>query len=184
MIEAPYFRQEQEDTCGPATARMALALHGVHFQRESAIAEEMGVCSVCGTTRRSMQRALSILPSHEIPSASFAELRECLDAGHVVVVDAPHPYDGIGHYYLVLGANGSLVCHDSWDGPYMSFQEHDFRRRWEGYHHNASYRGWMVAVKRPQDDLSSHMIVSSSAGQTKFHVDASTGLALPHEKIF
>ena len=146
----PYFEQEREYTCGPASARMVLASVGVR-RKEHQVARVLGTKRV-GTKdddfiKLARKYGLRYL---YMRNASLHRLRRLQHEGYKIIVSYYYAPDKVGHY-AVLKKVGSGYVHlfDPWAGPKHRYKISYFQKlwNWSVCSEPDTNRRWFFAVR-------------------------------------
>ena len=147
----PYYEQEREHTCGPASGRMILASFGVH-RREHDIARVLRTRKT-GTN----DDAFIILAKKYqlkylfMKNADLQKLKTLQKNGYKIIVSYWYSPDKSGHY-AVLKKIGSKYVHlfDPWAGPKHKYSLAYFFKLWDWSlcKEPDTNRRWFFAVKR------------------------------------
>lgn len=137
-------RQPDEDSCGPVSLKMALALLG----RRASVARLRDLCQTNknGTTTNNMIRAIRRLglPSLIVEKTTLTHLLSALktrpQSRRAIIVSYLYALDELnqpkpdsGHWAVVSSfrrSSGRIVLLDSYTGQKISYPWTEFRRRW------------------------------------------------------
>lgn len=150
LIKIPYYKQQTEYTCGPASVRMILASFGIK-KSESQIAQKVLVTKKFGTSRKNIQKLLSFFGirftvySH----ASLSLADRALQKGNTLIINyfdlPPDPED---HYAVIVGITSShIILHDPYWGRYFEIKRTVFLKRWRNQKLKKKYTGWMIEIQ-------------------------------------
>src|SRR3989344_446487 len=137
-INAPFFWQDTEYTCGPASLQMVLSFLG-DFKSEIELAKKAETSKETGTSHSGMiETAKGEGFFVYINSDSNAEeMKYFLALGHPVIVDFLEPSSDIGHYAVTtaIGRGGlffrEMIClNDPWNGRDYKISLKEFEKRW------------------------------------------------------
>ncbi|MBI5797420.1 C39 family peptidase [Candidatus Woesearchaeota archaeon] len=149
-MELPYYPQEAEHTCGPASGRMILASLGVRRR-------EHDIAMVLGTKRNGTNDEDFIKLAHKYrlhyiskKNATFDGLKKLQKKGYKIIVSYWYTPDKTGHY-AVLRKVGRKYVHlfDPWAGPKHKYSISYFRKLWDWSlcDEPDTNRRWFFAVK-------------------------------------
>jgi len=149
MLKIPFYKQEEDYTCGPVTIKMVLDFFGA---KESVNNLKIKCCvsREKGTTRSKMVKTLASydLHLHAHAGSSIREIRELLDKEKAIIVNFREPSSGEGHYAVVNGLKDDvIVLQDPYNGPNFPLSTREFVRQWYGYHKTVN-KNWILAVSR------------------------------------
>jgi len=149
MLEIPYYKQEEDYTCGPTAVKMVLGFYGVKESVEN-LKNKCHVSETKGTTRANMIKVLKNfgLHVHAHADASLEEVGELLKKRKAVVVNFREPSSNEGHYAVVRGfKGGKIFLRDPYNGADFSIKTKEFIARWFGYHKSIN-KNWIMAVSQ------------------------------------
>lgn len=147
----PYFAQEKDYSCGPASIRMALAAFGQEVD-ERTLRRRMKTGFVFGTRHHQLARAARAygLYARATTGASFDDLERALGAGRVVIANFVEPTASASHLAPVTALEADrVVLNDPWHGATTSLPREEFKQRWQSKNRLGKgnwYRGWMLEV--------------------------------------
>lgn len=147
LLEVPYFSQERDYTCGPASLRMVLAFYG------RAVAEEMlapllGTNDVMGTERDRMSEIIKHhqLVPYERTDATLEDLRHMINNRMPVIVRHLDDEEDSDHYSVVVGVDETHVTlNDPWFGANRKHELSDFLIHWPCTYEKGQ-TCWMLGV--------------------------------------
>lgn len=139
ILTVPYFKQERNTTCGVASVRMVLALHGKAIS-ETELAD---VCDTgwLGNTPGELVAGIDKLGFNamEIEGITIEYLSHALQEADPIIalIDPAVLYGGIegfGHYVVIIGIeNNSIIFHDPDMDSGQVRASSDFFKSWSGF---------------------------------------------------
>lgn len=153
MIKMPYFKQDTEYSCGPATLQMIFAFYGKKISEELLV-ERLQTTMSAGTEHQSL---INVAEGEGFfvyvnNNSSLEEIRNLLLKNVPVIVRYIEPSHDEGHYSVVVAVKeDSIILNDPWNGEGFIMNNCDFLTRWrsEDSHNDC----WIMALS--QDAFSS-----------------------------
>ena len=150
MLTIPYFQQEKDYWCGPASLQMAFAFFGKSASQTELVAAA-GTTEEKGTDNDKLvkvaQAAGFRVSTKEL--AALEDIQSYLTQNIPVIVNFIEPTDEEGHYAVVVDINDKdIILNDPWNGPNFSIPKADFVNRWHST--NNQHIRWLMAVSREQ----------------------------------
>lgn len=129
-LSVPYFRQEREFSCGPATLRMLLAYRDI-LKTEEELIEALRT-SFEGTCNDIMVDVASRFHACTVHNFSVLDdLFRHIHSDTPVMVNYLNPQGDIGHFAVIVGYTDThLILHDPKNGPEYPITHSDFDARW------------------------------------------------------
>lgn len=131
-LQVPFFKQNTEHTCGPASLRMTLAYYGTQVSEEE-LAHELQTNSEIGTTTTAMVDIAKKYGfySHAHDKSTVDELAHLLSLGLPVVVRFVEPDEDEDHYSVVVAVSDTeVIINDPSNGERFTLAIQDFEERW------------------------------------------------------
>lgn len=132
-MKIPYFKQDTDYTCGPATLQMAFAYYG-NKQSEMDLAKKMKTNSNVGTTHKRMIKVANQngFYAYVNNNSNFDEIVYFLNRKKPVVTHFIEPSSDAGHYAVITSINDKkeIVLNDPWNGKNFTMNKKDFLERW------------------------------------------------------
>lgn len=147
LLSVPFFEQDTDYTCGPASLRMVLAYFG-HSIDEEDLARELGTNDAMGTERDRMSGILKQygLVPFERTDATLDDMRHLLQNGFPVIVRFLEKEENSDHYGVVVGIDEkNIVLNDPWSGLHVLYELGLFMIRWPCTYKNGQ-TCWMLGV--------------------------------------
>jgi ABC-type bacteriocin/lantibiotic exporter with double-glycine peptidase domain len=132
MLKVPYFKQDTDYTCGPATLQMVLAFYGIRISEEK-LAKLLETNDDVGTRHNSMidfsrEEGFNVFVN---TCSKVEEIRRFINEGKSVIVHFLEPDGNVGHYSVVVGIDdNSIFLNDPWNGENFEMNIPDFEKRW------------------------------------------------------
>lgn len=148
MLNVPFFRQDTDHTCGPASLQMSLSFLGT-LKSERALARAAGTTHEAGTRHSAMIDTARRAGFYCYVNAgsTLDEVRHFLSAGLPVIVHFNEPSEDDDHYAVIVGTRGNtLVLNDPWNGKGFTMHRRTFLARWRGRQEGNTYSRWMMVV--------------------------------------
>ena len=149
-MNIPYFKQEVDYFCGPASLQMAFAFFGKTIS-QTEIASQAGTTKEEGTDNDKLvkvaQEAGFRVSTKEL--AALEDIQSYLTQNIPVIVNFIEPTDEEGHYAVVVGIDDKdIILNDPWNGPNFSIPKADFVNRWHST--NNQHTRWLMTVSHEQ----------------------------------
>lgn len=146
MLKVPYFKQDTEYSCGPATLQMIFAFYGKRFS-EKLLTERLKTTISDGTKHKSL---IDIAKSEGFyvyvnNNSSLEEVGSLIIENIPVMVHFIEPSSDDGHYSVVVAVKeDSIILNDPWNGEGFIMSNCDFLARWrsEDSHNDC----WIMAI--------------------------------------
>ncbi len=152
MKKIPFFPQQNEYYCGPATLQMTLEAYGISKSQRS-LAKLAQTNKKVGTSIVGMVKTLRHfnLTVHASNNRSLSDIKKALRAGEVAIICYTEPLMEWGHYAIVQNITDKrihLVDSDARDGK-TSLLLAEFKRRWHDALFTKTVR-WAAFVSAPK----------------------------------
>jgi predicted double-glycine peptidase len=147
VLTIPFYEQNTDYTCGPASLRMVLAYYGRSIPEEELV-PLLGTNDAMGTERNRMGE---IIKSHNLipfeqTDATLDDLRHLLQNQMPVIVRYLEEEENSDHYGVVVGINDThIILNDPWFGPDRRHELGTFLIRWPCTHEKGQ-TCWMLGV--------------------------------------
>ncbi|MFA6536719.1 MAG: cysteine peptidase family C39 domain-containing protein [Candidatus Paceibacterota bacterium] len=146
MLKVPYFKQDNNYSCGAAALQMVLRFYGEIYS-EKHLAEVLGSNKDFGTSHQAMIDFVRKdgFHVHEADFASHDDLKEFLSKNIPVIVNFLEPESNEGHYAVVIGCEvGHIFLNDPWDGKGFKLTIEAFEKRWINGAGTSTH--WLMAI--------------------------------------
>lgn len=151
MVRVPYYEQEREYTCGPASARMVLASVGVKRK-------EHHVAQVLKTKKQGTydKAFLRLVKKYKVQCVykrygTLAVLQALQKKGYKIIISYWYSPEKVGHYAVLKKIGRKYVyLLDPWLGPEHKYSLSYFKKVWGWKHcaHPDRNVYWFFAVKK------------------------------------
>jgi hypothetical protein len=136
----PFFRQGRDNTCGQAVVAMVTNFWGLRTNYQELVNQEnpLNLATSAGMLTNSFRE--KGLVAQDFRKGSLDSIIYEVNQGRPTPVLLDFGNIQSAHYVVVLGYNtkkGTLIIHDSLEGPYVEMEEATFLKMWE----NKSVRG-------------------------------------------
>lgn len=146
-LRVPYFKQDTDYTCGPASLQMVFAHYGIR-ESEKELTKELKTNPEHGTPHQEMiDGALRRgLHAYVNDHATLGEIQYFLGMGIPVIVHFIEIAAQEDHYSVVIGITDThVVLNDPWNGEGLRLSHEVFLQRWTcGTEGNCSR--WLMAL--------------------------------------
>lgn len=148
-MHIPFFKQQQDWTCGPASLRMVLHSFGM-VKTENALVKLLQKKGEPGTPNRSLPEAAEKLKLNYVVrrNASIADVKWYLNQGFGVIISYFDTIEKVGHFAVVKKIDAKKIhLLDPWHGPEHKHLLNDFLPNWRsGFDKD---KRWFIAIKKP-----------------------------------
>lgn len=141
LIEnVPFFRQGSDNTCGQAVISMVVNFWGIKTDYQTLVDQEnrFNLATSAGMLSSSLRK--KGLVAQDFRKGTLTNLLDEVNQGRPTIVLLDFGNVQSAHYVVVLGYNskkGTLIMHDSLEGPYVEMDQAVFLKMWE----NKAVRG-------------------------------------------
>ncbi len=145
----PYYKQETNYTCGPASLRMVMAYLGYSYE-ESELRKMLKTTKVWGTLHKNIVKAAE---KHKLSyvvkrNTSIEELKKSLKKKKVAIVCYMIPQGNIYHYAVVRKIGSKYIyLHDPYLGPDCKYLIEDFIEVWKSDPKHEGDERWFFAIE-------------------------------------
>lgn len=148
MLRVPFFKQDTDYTCGPASLQMVLAFFGDRLSER-----DLGLRLQTEPEKGTRHGPLISVAQEEgfqcyvNANSSLDEIRHFLRRGLPVIIDYSDsdPFDG--HYSVVVAYNHPyVVLNDPWNGRHYKLHHRHFSAQWKDQ--ITSSERWMMVLSR------------------------------------
>lgn len=158
-MKIPFYKQDTEYTCGPASLQMVLSFLG-DFKSEFELARRAKTSKETGTSHGGMietakREGFFVYVNSD---SSAEEIKYFLGLGHPVIVDFLEPSSNIGHYGVATAIKkGGLffretIClNDPWNGGDFKILLNEFEKRWRDP--LTKSKCWLMVVSKEDFNL-------------------------------
>jgi ABC-type bacteriocin/lantibiotic exporter with double-glycine peptidase domain len=150
-LKVPYYKQDTEHTCGPASLQMVLEFYGVHYT-ECELTELLNTNADIGTEHHDMIATVQKtgLYCYVNTQSSLAEIRFLLECKVPVIVQFVEIAEDEDHYSVIVGMNDTyIIFNDPWNGKHVKLPHAVFLHRWRAELVGDNVRWLMAITKRP-----------------------------------
>lgn len=148
-LKIPFFRQNDDFCCGPASLQMAFAFFK-KFENQKKL-ERKAKTSHNGTTHKNMIN-LALKGGfycYVNENSNILEIKDIIKSGLPVIVNFIEPSENEGHYAVVSGfAKSNIVLNDPWNGRNFKMPIQDFEKRWYYIFEKHKYPNWLMAISK------------------------------------
>lgn len=157
VANVPFFRQGQDNTCAQASTSVALNYWGVKQDYQSLVTEQNRFDLPTHYENIVKYVKSKGLDAKAYRGGNLNYLKSLIDAGKPPIVLLEFNNDLFQqHYITVVGYNdakGTIIFHDSIDGPYRQLDEDEFFSMWQSKHlanlplfGGANYQGLIIEI--------------------------------------
>lgn len=152
-INVPYFRQDTNYSCGPASLQMLFAFYGKRFSEEK-LMKELETSKDTGTSHSALvtfstEEGFYVYVNN---NSDIAEIREFIQAGFPVLVHFIETSDNEGHYSIITEINSDVVIlNDPWNGEGFEISLPTFMRRWHS--EDMQFQNWLMVLSEEKFTL-------------------------------
>ncbi len=156
IIDVPYFKQEKDYLCGPATLRMVLAFFN-QTESEKKLAKLAGLTEAMfkkvGTPNDKMAELTKTIAkkknlfAYVKNRADLKTVKKLIRRKIPVIVNYIEPVYQEGHYAVIVGYNSKIkriILADPLHGKNFSLKENDFISRWKSGYDNKTR--WLLVL--------------------------------------
>lgn len=154
-FKVPFYKQDTDYTCGPASLQMVLSFFNDH-KSEACIAKKAHTDKEAGTAHKWMIEVAERegFYCYVNNNSSLEELKNFIGTGLPVIVHFTEPSGEESHYSVIKGfGKKQLILNDPWNGKDFKIKEKDFLSRWHGNVANNNYKKWMMVISRENFNL-------------------------------
>ncbi|MEK9182294.1 MAG: peptidase C39 family protein [Patescibacteria group bacterium] len=147
-LKIPFYKQDTDHTCGPASLQMALSFLG-DFKSEKKLSEEAHTNHDVGTKHNAMIETARKegFYCYVNNDSSLNEISNFLAEGLPVIIHFAEPQAEEEHYAVVVGfEKGEIILNDPWNGKNFKMGKKDFLSRWHGAQGNHQYIKWAMVI--------------------------------------
>lgn len=148
-LKVPYFKQNTDYTCGPASLAMALSFLGKH-RSELSLSRLALTNEDTGTTHSNIVRVAKDegFVTEVKRGASLGDLKTVVRLGLPVIVNYTEPFENVGHFAVVVGfERGNIILNDPANGKGFQLSETNILRRWK----SGNSKRWMLIISEPNE---------------------------------
>ena len=149
-MKLPYFKQETDYYCGPASLQMILDYFGKHISQKT-LARRLKTNVEDGTDHFDLIRVATEnnLYCYVNQNSFLQEIFHFLSRDLPVVIDFMEPDGNEAHYAVVIGHDHeTLIVNDPWNGEKFRLRREWFEKHWYDYENNA--KRWIMVLS-PED---------------------------------
>lgn len=145
VLNVPYFKQERDYSCGPASLRMLLAFHAIVKTEEEL--RELAKTSFSGTCNDVLAETASRFRMCIVHSNfSLQGLFQCLSQNIPVLVNFINPTNEQGHFAVAVGYTEThVILNDPQNGKEYTIEHAEFERRWVSG--DGAHKQWGMIVE-------------------------------------
>jgi len=145
-LDVPYFKQDTDYSCGPASLEMILGYFGIR-RSERDLMHELHSNSEVGSRHQRIINALTGYGLHVYVNneSSIEEVAFYLEQELPVLVHYIEPTTDEGHYSVVVGMpEADIVLNDPYNGERFRMTQNAFEKRWKD--EDGEFVRWMLAA--------------------------------------
>ena len=154
-LKIPFYQQDTDHTCGPASLQMVLSFLG-DFKSEKKLSEEAHTNHDIGTRHDAMIETARKegFYCYVNNDSSWDEIKNFLALGLPVIIHFAEPQTEEGHYAVVVGfEKGEIILNDPWNGKNFTMKKKEFLPRWRGTQGNHQYKKWIMIISKNDFNL-------------------------------
>jgi predicted double-glycine peptidase len=146
MLSVPFFKQDTNYSCGPATILMIFQFYGKIFSEEKLI-EKLNTRKETGTCHQAMielakDEGFYVYENNE---SSLDEIKSFINKKVPVIVHYTEPANDEGHYSVLIGIDkNKIILNDPWNGEKFKINIEEFEKRWKDDKRNS--KKWLMVV--------------------------------------
>lgn len=146
MLKVPYFKQDNNFSCGPTTLQMVFAFYGKRFS-ESSLTERLHTKQSSGTSHGPMievsrEEGFYVYVNN---NSTIEEIATLIGRNIPVIINFIEPSSEEGHYSVVVDTTeDNMIFHDPWNGEEVKMDITTFTKRWRS-EDNANLN-WIMAI--------------------------------------
>lgn len=147
-LKIPFYKQDTDHTCGPATLQMVLSFLG-DFKSEKFLSKEAHANHDIGTKHDAMIETARKegFYCYVNKDSSVDEIKNFLSEGLPVIIHFAEPQAEEEHYAVVVGLEKSdVILNDPWNGKNFKMAKKEFLSRWHGEQGNHQYNKWILVI--------------------------------------
>lgn len=154
-LKIPFYKQDMDYTCGPASLQMVLSFLG-DFKSEKSLSEEAHTDRDVGTKHNAMIETARRegFYCYVNNDSSWNEIKSFLTEGLPVIIHFTEPQGEEGHYAVVVGfEKGEIILNDPWNGKNFKMAKKEFLPRWRGSQGSHRYKKWIMVISDKDFEL-------------------------------
>ena len=146
MLKVPFFKQDTNYSCGPATMQMIFRFYGKFFSEEKLV-KKLNTQKSIGTHHQAMidlaiEEGFFPYVNNE---SSIEEIESYLNKKIPVIVHYTEPDNDDGHYSVIIGIEkNNIILNDPWNGEKFKINIEEFEKRWKDDKRNS--KKWLMVV--------------------------------------
>ena len=168
-IKVPFYKQEADYTCGPASLQMVLSFLGIHKSEYELIKQAR--TSKKGGTRHKWMIDVARKEGfycYVNNNSTLEEIRHFINLELPVIINYIEPTNNEGHYAVVIGfEGGEIIMNDPWNGVGFRMMVDDFLPRWHGESPSIKNKRWMMVISKDDFGLGRQYLPKSSKHNKK-----------------
>ncbi|MFA6404534.1 MAG: C39 family peptidase [Candidatus Paceibacterota bacterium] len=144
-IKVPFYSQNSNTSCGPASLRMVLEYYGI--KKSELELKEISKQGKDGTKHGGIIHVIvkSGLYAFVDNDTSIISIKDQINNGHPVIINFIEPSNEEGHYAVVIGIDeDNIILNDPWNGEGFTLEIDKFEKRWRSS--DGKNKQWMVAI--------------------------------------
>ncbi len=146
MIKLPFYKQDTDYSCGPATLQMIFRFYGKFFSEKDLI-KKLKTNRTTGTRHKALldfacSNGFYVYINNE---SSLKEVAYLVGRKIPVIIHFIEPDSNDGHYAVIVGINKKhVILDDPWNGKNFKITRKDFEERWHS--EDGSFVRWIMVV--------------------------------------
>lgn len=153
-IKTPFYRQNDDFTCGPAVMKMVFSFLGktkkINSLAETLHTTKIGTCHLSLIEEARREGFFCYVNNN----STIHEVRHFINLGLPVVVNYNEPSTNDGHYAVVVGYDrNKIIMNDPWNGKNFKISENEFILRWHDRFNGHASKKWIMVVSKKDFNL-------------------------------
>ncbi len=148
-MNIPFYEQETDWTCGPASMRMVLDALGIK-KSEKQLIKLLRTNKQVGTWNESFPCLAEKYKLNYVAerNSTLSSLRNYLRKGYLLIVSYYLPKDKVSHYSVVKKiSRGFIYFLDPFQGPSHKYKINQFIKLWNKKSEHDEERRWFIGIK-------------------------------------
>ena len=154
-LKIPFYKQDTDHTCGPASLQMVLSFLG-DFKSEKSLSEEAHTNHGVGTKHNAMIETARKegFYCYVNNDSSWKEINNFIADGLPAIIHFAEPKAEEEHYAVVIGLEkGEIILNDPWNGKNFKIKKKEFLSRWHGSRGNHQYIKLIMVISDKDFEL-------------------------------
>lgn len=154
-IQIPFYRQNREYTCGPASLQMVFSFFG-KYKKQDNLTRKLRTTKKDGTYHSGLIREArkENFFCYINNKSTIHEIRHYINLGLPAIINYNEPFSNTGHYAVVVGYDKNrIILNDPWNGKNYKISEHEFVSRWHDCLNKHTCKKWVMIISKKDFNL-------------------------------